>query len=108
MTTITATRLSDATNPAVELARYRLTGGERVIYGQRVLGVVRLTDVPADRRGRHYLIERGLSRMAELHAIVADYLTEAQRWDAAPAEIRWLDHPDADTDHQPAPARARP
>jgi hypothetical protein len=96
MTTVTATRPRDATNPAVELARYRVTGGERVIYGQRVLGVVRLTDVPTDRRGRHYLIERGLSRMAELQAVLADYLTQAQRWDAAPAEIRWLDQPDAE------------
>jgi hypothetical protein len=40
-------------------------------YGQRVLGVVRLTDVPAHGTGRRYIIERGLSRMDELRAIVA-------------------------------------
>ena len=38
-----------ATNERVELGRYTVTAGERVIYGQRVLGVVRLVDVPAVR-----------------------------------------------------------
>ena len=42
------------------------------------------------------MMATGLSRMAELQAVLADYLTQAQRWDAAPAEIRWLDHPDAE------------
>ena len=41
-------RRDGPTNPRVELARYTITAGERIIYGQRVLGVVRLTDVPAD------------------------------------------------------------
>ena len=40
-----------ATNEKVELARYATGAGERVIYGQRVCGVVRLVDVPADERG---------------------------------------------------------
>lgn len=74
-----------ATNERVELARYRISAGERVVYGQRVLGVVRLVDVPAAGEGRRYLIERGLERMAELEAIVADYLEQAARWDAIPA-----------------------
>ena len=30
-----------ATNHRVELGRYTISAGERVIYGQRVLGVVR-------------------------------------------------------------------
>ena len=38
-----------ATNERVELARYTVGAGERVIYGQRVLGVVRLVDHPAER-----------------------------------------------------------
>ena len=69
----------------VELARYTITTGERVIYGQRIQGVVRLVDVPAEGRGRRYLIERELTSMAELEAIVADYLDQAARWDAIPA-----------------------
>ena len=70
----------------VELGRYTISAGERVIYGQRVLGVVRVVDVPAGGHGRRYVIERGLTSMAELEAIVADYLQQAAVWDAVPAE----------------------
>jgi hypothetical protein len=45
----------------VELGRYTISAGERVIYGQRVLGVVRVIDVPAGGCGRRYIIERGLT-----------------------------------------------
>ena len=41
MTAITKVPAERATNDRVELARYAITAGERVIYGQRVLGVVR-------------------------------------------------------------------
>jgi hypothetical protein len=74
------------TNPPRELARYRISAGERIIVGQRVLGVVRLTDMPASGHGRHHLIEHGLTTMAELEAIVADYLAQARLRDAVPAE----------------------
>lgn len=80
-----------ATNPPVELARYRITTGEHIIYGQRIDGIVRLVDIPADQHGRRYVIERGLTRMAELEAIVADYLCQATRWDAVPAAPDCLD-----------------
>jgi hypothetical protein len=73
------------TNARLELARYSLSVGERVIYGQRVLGVVRLVDAPADGSGRRYIIERELTVMAELEAIVADYLEQAAAWDIIPA-----------------------
>jgi hypothetical protein len=73
------------TNERVELARYCATGEERVIYGQRVLGVVRLVDHPADGHGRRYLIERGLTVMAELEAILAEYLQQAAAWNVIPA-----------------------
>jgi hypothetical protein len=73
------------TNARVELARYSLSADERVIYGQRVLGVVRLVDEPADGNGRRYIIERELTVMAELEAIVADYLEQAAAWDLIPA-----------------------
>jgi hypothetical protein len=44
-----------------ELGRYRTAAGvERVLYGQRVANVVRVTDVPVDHPGRAYLVERGL------------------------------------------------
>lgn len=80
------------TNPRIELARYRISGGEHVIYGQRIDGVVRLVDEPADARGRRYIIERELTCMAELEAIVADYIEQAARWDAVPARPVFLDH----------------
>ena len=96
MTAAVPTRPNDArpTNPPRELARYRISAGERIVVGQRVLGVVRLTDVPADGHGRRYLIERGLTAMTELEAVVADYLLQAEHWDAVPVEPCWLERPD--------------
>ena len=66
----------------MELARYSVASGVRVLYGQRVDGVVRLTDVPLVPGGRAYLVERGLeeegaSAHAALQALVADYLRQA-------------------------------
>lgn len=90
MTTMT-TRRRGATNPRVELARYHITAGDHVIYGQRIDGVVRLVDERADARGRRYVIERELTCMAELEAIVADYVTQAARWDEIPADPVCLD-----------------
>ena len=85
--TRTTTRLRGrgATNEPVELARYTISSGERVIFGQRVLGVVRLVDAPAAGSGRRYVIERELTSMAELEAIVADYLQQAAAWNTIPA-----------------------
>ena len=77
------------TGPRVELARYSVTAGDRVLYGQRVDGVVRLTDVPLEAGGRAYLVERGLEEEgsnanAALHALIADYLRQASVLDAVP------------------------
>ena len=71
------------TGKRVELGRYSTSAGERILYGQRVLGVVRVTDVPLIRGGRSYLVERGLEEHgaganAHLQAIVRDYLTQAR------------------------------
>ena len=85
MTATASTPAERVTNERVELARYTVGAGERVIYGQRVLGIVRLVDHPANGRGRRYVIERELTVMAELEAIVADYLQQASTWDAIPA-----------------------
>lgn len=83
--------MAGRTNPPKELARYEISAGPRIIQGQRVRGSVRLVDVPAHgRSGRRYVIERNLTAMAEIEGIVADYLTQARRWDAPPAEIQWL------------------
>jgi hypothetical protein len=83
--TVIETRRAGQTNARVELARYTVSDGERVIYGQRVLGVVRIVDEPASGEGRRYIIERELAILAELEAIVADYLEQAAIWNVIPA-----------------------
>ena len=77
------------TGERVELARYSISAGGRVLYGQRVLGVVRVTDVPLEPGERAYLVERGLEQEgiganAALHGLVADYLRQAAGLDAVP------------------------
>lgn len=70
----------------VELARYTVSSGQRIIYGQRINGVVRVTDRPSGIHGRSYLIERGLERdgHAALKALLVDYKRQAERLDAVP------------------------
>ena len=80
-----STAISPRSGERVELGRYRISAGERVVYGQRLLGVVRLVDHPADGHGRRYVIERELTVMVELEAILADYLRQAAIWDQIPA-----------------------
>lgn len=67
----------------VELARYRITAGERILHGQRVDGVVRITDCASDRGSRAYLVERGLEQdgYAALNALVADYVEQSEQRD---------------------------
>jgi hypothetical protein len=61
------------------LARYDADVGERELVGQRVDGVVRITDVPASRMGRSYLVEDEIGSLAELETLVTDYLAKAKR-----------------------------
>jgi len=77
----------------VELARYRITAGTRILQGQRVDGVVRVTDCPSDHAGRCYLIERGLEQdgYAALTALVADYVQESQQRDEPAIHVPDLD-----------------
>jgi len=77
---------STSVGERTELARYTAKGEERVIYGQRINGRVRVTDRPAAGSGRSYLIERGVERdgYSALKALVADYVGEGQRLDEVP------------------------
>jgi hypothetical protein len=59
-----------------ELGSYTVAGERRVIVGQRVDGVVRVSDCP-EGTGRAYLIERELETKEELNALVTDYLQRA-------------------------------
>ena len=77
------------TGARVELARYSVSAGDRALFGQRVQGVVRVTDVPLVPGGRAYLVERGLEKEgananAALHALIEDYLRQASVFDEVP------------------------
>lgn len=93
-----AQRPAGRTGERVELARYTVAAGERILYGQRVDGVVRITDNPADGRGRAYLVERELELdgNAALRALVDDYVAQSERLNAIPMACspveRYLDH----------------
>jgi hypothetical protein len=80
----------DARVQQVELARYALTRGERVLYGQRLNGVVRVTDRPAWGSGRAYLVECGLERdgYGALKALIDDYTGQAAKHDEIPMLAR--------------------
>jgi hypothetical protein len=69
-----------------ELARYEVSSGERVLYGQRIDGCVRITDRPVSGSVRSYLVERELERdgYSALNALVADYVQQAAELDAVP------------------------
>jgi hypothetical protein len=80
-------RNSDDVGDRTELGRYcTATGVERVLYGQRIATVVRVTDVPVKSPGRAYLVERGLEEdgYPALLALVRDYLEEAKRLGVPP------------------------
>ena len=82
------------TGHRVELARYNVGGGkERIVFGQRVDGVVRVTDVPAHGRGRAYLVERGLEHdgYGALKALVADYVAQGELLAAVPMAVSLIE-----------------
>jgi hypothetical protein len=92
MTTPTVTAIRRNGNPVgerVELARYTVRVGQRVLYGQRVNGVVRVTDVPAHGSGRAYLVERELEQdgYGALKALISDYLGQAGLLDDVPMAV---------------------
>ncbi len=70
------------------MGRYQTAAGQlRVLYGQRVAAVVRVTDVPGDGgTGRAYLVERGLEQdgYSALLALVEDYLRRAEELGVPP------------------------
>ena len=68
-----------ATGEPKVLARYSCDVGERIVVGQRVEGRVQLRDEAASGEGRRFLIEPHVASMAEIEAIVEDYLRMAKR-----------------------------
>jgi hypothetical protein len=74
-----ARRSTPAVGKRTELARYQLADGERVLYGQRIDGVVRVTDRPAGPGGRSSLVERDLQSNDQLEALVTEYVAQARQ-----------------------------
>jgi hypothetical protein len=71
----------------VELARYTISAGQRVLYGQRVAGVVRITDCPSvPGEGRSFLVERELEQDGNdaLRALISDYVDQSRVHDQVP------------------------
>jgi hypothetical protein len=71
-------------------ATYKCDEGTRQLVGQRIDGLVALSDVPASDVGKVYLVERYVSSMAELEAIEADYLALAATLGRPPLRSDWI------------------
>lgn len=67
-----------------ELARYRVSGGERVLMGWRHPSGVEVTDRPVEGRHRAFVVDRGFRCFEQLAAFVGDYVDQAVRIDACP------------------------
>ncbi len=87
-------RLRQTRVQRLELGRYAVDGGERVVYALSANGVLDLIDLPAGGRGRRYLIERGLDLRSRgtLSALVDDYLAQAAMLRAVPMAGSALRH----------------
>ena len=81
-----ATARPSGVGERTELARYHVNSGERVLYGQRINGCVRITDRPASGTGRSYLVERECEQdgYSALKALVADYIEQSRKLDEVP------------------------
>jgi hypothetical protein len=77
--TTTANSRSRRAGERVELRRYRIPAGERILYGQHVDGQVALVDAPAGDQGRVYLLERHVDSKVELDGIVSEYAERSER-----------------------------
>ena len=75
----TETATNARTGRPTRLASYTADVGERALVGQRVDGVVRISDVPGTGTGRSYLVEPKIDSMGELEALVTDYLAKAKK-----------------------------
>lgn len=80
------------TGQQVELGRYRVPDGTRVLTGRRIEGVVHVYDFPADHAGRGYFVEQGFDSRAELAVLIADYRRQAELLGSCPMGPHGLDH----------------
>jgi hypothetical protein len=88
---ITNATAQQRTGKPCELGRYNTNEGDRILVGQRVDGIVQITDRPLGRAGRSYLVEAGIASMGELAALVADYRAQAASLGDCPMRASLLD-----------------
>lgn len=81
-----------------EVARYRVSSGQRVVICRRAAGGAEVLDVPAEADGRCYQVDSGYREARELLAFVKDYLAQAARFDACPMSREVLGALLCDTD----------
>ncbi len=74
----------DAIADGAELARYRVSTGERMLTGWRRRGGLEVTDRPSGGRARGYVVDRGFHCREQLAAFIGDYVDQARRLDACP------------------------
>lgn len=78
LTPMPTKRKRPAPGAQVELTRYEVPEGERILVGQRIHGRVAIVDVPAGAWGRVYLVERAVPSKTELDGIVWEYRERSQ------------------------------
>ena len=81
-----------------ELARYRVSAGERVLIGWARAAGIEITDRPTEGRSRGFVVDRGLRCPEQLKAFVEDYIQQAVRFDDCPMSGRSVSEILADTD----------
>ena len=87
----TETSIDSITAAGTELARYRVSSGERVVMGRRRSGGVEITDRPLQGRARAYLVDRGVRCFEQLAHYVAAYVDQAKRLDCCPMSGEAID-----------------
>jgi hypothetical protein len=67
-----------------EVARYRITSGERLVIGRRGRGGAELLDAPASGEGAAYHVDRAWQDGALMEAFIRDYVEQAECLDRCP------------------------
>jgi hypothetical protein len=86
----TTTPRSSRAGASQVLASYGSTRGGRRLVAQRVDGKVAVSDIPATGDGSVYLVERHVSSIAELDALVSDYCRLAAALGRPPMAADWI------------------
>ena len=61
-----------------EIARYRISAGERLVIGHRASAGAELLDTSASGQGPAYYVDRGWQDSVVMEAFIGDYLQQAE------------------------------